>query len=143
MTVKTILSQKGYAVETIGPQSTVAETAKRLSERRIGAIIVVDGKARVIGMLSERDIVRTLAERGPGALELPIESIMTRRVVTCAEADTVGEIMERMTSGKFRHLPVMDGERLIGVISIGDVVKHRVGEIEAETNAMRDYILTA
>jgi CBS domain-containing protein len=87
--------------------------------------------------------VRTLAERGPGALDLPIETIMTRRVVTCAEADTVGDIMERMTSGKFRHLPVMDGERLIGVISIGDVVKHRLGEIEAETNAMRDYILTA
>jgi CBS domain-containing protein len=94
-------------------------------------------------MLSERDIVRRLAEHGSGVLDLTVDQVMTRRVVTCTETETVGEIMERMTNGKFRHVPVLEGERLVGIISIGDVVKYRLGEIEAESNAMRDYILTA
>jgi CBS domain-containing protein len=143
MTVKAILSRKGSAVVTIAPAASLAEAAKLLSTHRIGAVIVTDADARVIGVLSERDIVRALADRGAAALELRVEQAMTRRVVTAGEADTVGEIMERMTAGKFRHIPVVENDRLAGVVSIGDVVKYRLEEIERESNAMRDYILTA
>jgi len=143
MTVKAILANKGHSVVTIEPTASLRAAVKMLSERRIGAVIVAGGEGRVIGMLSERDIVRTLAERGPEALDLTVDQVMTRRVVTCHEADTVNAIMERMTNGKFRHVPVLEGERLVGVISIGDVVKYRLGEMEAESNAMRDYIATA
>jgi CBS domain-containing protein len=143
MTVKAILSRKGSAVVTIAPAASLADAAKLLSSHRIGAVIVTDLEGRVIGVLSERDIVRALADRGAAALDLGVEQTMTRRVVTTVEADTVGEIMERMTAGKFRHIPVVEDGRLIGVVSIGDVVKYRLEEIERETNAMRDYILTA
>jgi CBS domain-containing protein len=143
MTVKTILSRKGSAVVTIAPAASLAEAAKLLSTHRIGALIVTDPDARVIGVLSERDIVRALADRGAAALDLRVEQAMTRRVVTTGEADTVGEIMERMTAGKFRHIPVVEDDRLVGVVSIGDVVKYRLEEVERESNAMRDYILTA
>ena len=143
MTVKAILSGKGRAIITIGAQATLDDAAKMLSQHRIGAVIVADGSGSLIGMLSERDIVRVLAEHGATALERTVDQAMTRRVMTCGESDTVGEIMERMTTGRFRHLPVLEGERLIGLISIGDVVKHRIGEFEAESTAMRDYIATA
>ena len=143
MTVKAILSKKGSAVVTIAPAASLADAAKLLSSHRIGAVIVTDPEARVIGVLSERDIVRALADRGAAALDLRVEQAMTRRVVTTVESDTVGEIMERMTAGKFRHIPVVEDDRLVGVVSIGDVVKYRLEEVERETNAMRDYILTA
>jgi CBS domain-containing protein len=143
MTVKAILSRKGSAVVTIAPAASLAEAAKLLSTNHIGAVIVTGPDARVIGVLSERDIVRALADRGAAALDLRVEQTMTRRVVTVGEADTVGEIMERMTAGKFRHIPVVENDRLIGVVSIGDVVKHRLEEMERESSAMRDYILTA
>jgi CBS domain-containing protein len=143
MTVKAILSRKGQSVVTIEPTASLADASKRLAERRIGAVIVKGEGDRVAGLLSERDIVRVLAEKGPVALALSVEQVMTRRVITCKESDTVSVIMERMTTGKFRHLPVVDGERLIGVISIGDVVKHRLEEMESESNAMREYIATA
>ena len=143
MTVKAILSKKGSAVVTIAPAASLADAAKLLSSHRIGAVIVTDPEARVIGVLSERDIVRALADGGAAALDLRVEQAMTRRVVTTVESDTVGEIMERMTAGKFRHIPVVEDDRLVGVVSIGDVVKYRLEEVERETNAMRDYILTA
>jgi CBS domain-containing protein len=143
MTVKAILSSKGSAVVTIAPAASLAEAAKLLSTHRIGAVIVTGPDARVIGVLSERDIVRALADRGAAALDLRVEQAMTRRVVTAGEADTVGDIMERMTTGKFRHIPVVESDRLVGVVSIGDVVKYRLEEMERESNAMRDYILTA
>jgi CBS domain-containing protein len=143
MTVKAILSSKGSAVVTIAPAASLAEAAKLLSTHRIGAVIVTGPDARVIGVLSERDIVRALADRGAAALDQRVEQAMTRRVVTIGEADTVGDIMERMTTGKFRHIPVVEGDRLVGVVSIGDVVKYRLEEMERESNAMRDYILTA
>ena len=98
---------------------------------------------RVIGILSERDIVRALAERGAGVLSEPLAQVMTRKVITCSESDSVGVLMERMTTGKFRHLPVIEDDRVIGVVSIGDVVKHRLQEIEQESAALRDYIQTA
>jgi CBS domain-containing protein len=143
MTVKAILTSKGHAVVTIDPPVSLADAVKRLADRRIGAVIITGAGDRVIGLLSERDIVRTLAEMGPIALAMSVESVMTKRVITVTESETVGEVMERMTHGKFRHLPVVEGERLVGLVSIGDVVKHRLEEMEAETSAMRDYIATA
>jgi CBS domain-containing protein len=143
MTVKAILSSKGSTVVTIAPAASLAEAAKLLSTHRIGAVIVTGPDAGVIGVLSERDIVRALADRGAPALDLRVEQCMTRRVVTAGEADTVGAIMGQMTAGKFRHIPVVENDRLVGVVSIGDVVKYRLEEVERESNAMRDYILTA
>ena len=97
----------------------------------------------MIGILSERDIVRALAERGAGALKEPLAQSMTRKVVTCSQSDTVGALMERMTTGKFRHLPVIEQDQLVGIVSIGDVVKLRLHEMEHEAAALRDYIQTA
>lgn len=143
MTVKTILSGKGRDVMTISPTATLADAAHLLSARRIGAVVVEDQDRTVVGLLSERDIVRVVAAKGVDALSFPVEQAMTRKVVTCREADTVGVIMERMTTGKFRHLPVVEDGRLVGIVSIGDVVKFRLGEMEQESSALRDYILTA
>lgn len=144
MTVKAILSRKGNDVITIEPTVTLSAAVNILAERRIGALVVVAGADKqVAGILSERDIVRALAQRGPGALQDAVGEVMTRRVVTCTESDTVAALMERMTQGKFRHLPVLERGKLVGLVSIGDVVKHRLGEMEHESNALREYILTA
>jgi CBS domain-containing protein len=143
MTVKTILSTKGSEVITIAPTATLEEAIAVLAKRRIGAVVVLGAEERVIGILSERDIVRALSERGANALKEPLAQTMTRVVVTCGECDTVSELMERMTRGRFRHIPVLDEDRLIGIISIGDVVKQRLGEMERESEALRDYIQTA
>jgi CBS domain-containing protein len=143
MTVKAILSRKGRDVLTIAPTANLSEAVKLLAERRIGAVVVTGPDDRVAGILSERDIVRTLAARGPAALDDNVAAVMTRKVTTCTEADTIAAIMERMTAGKFRHMPVVDQGKLAGVISIGDVVKYRVEEIEGETEALREYIATA
>ena len=143
MTVKAILSRKGRDVVTIAPTAQLSEAVKLLADRRIGAVIVTGAEGRVAGILSERDIVRSLGERGPAALQENVATVMTRKVSTCSEADTIALIMERMTAGKFRHMPVVEQGRLVGVISIGDVVKWRVEEIEGESNALREYIATA
>ena len=143
MTVKAILSHKSPDIVSIEPTATLAEAAKLLAERRIGAVLVLGIEGRVAGILSERDIVRALAERGASMLDERVDQVMTRKVFTCSETDTVAHIMEQMTAQKFRHVPVVDEERLTGIISIGDVVKYRLHEIENETNALREYILTA
>jgi CBS domain-containing protein len=143
MTVKAILSRKGGDVVTIAPTASLSAAVKLLAERRIGALIVTGPDNRVAGILSERDIVRTLGERGPAALEDNVAAVMTRKVTTCTEADTISVIMERMTAGKFRHVPVVDQGRLAGVISIGDVVKYRLEEVGRESDALREYIATA
>jgi len=143
MTVSTVLSEKGRQVVTIEPGASLADAAKLLAERRIGAVLVLGADRRLVGIISERDIVRALAARGPAALDEPVSQTMTRRVETCNEGETIGSIMERMTAGKFRHMPVVDQGRLVGIVSIGDVVKHRLQEMERESAAMRDYILTA
>ena len=143
MTVKAILSRKGGDVATIAPTASLSDAVKLLAARRIGAIVITGPDDRVAGILSERDIVRALAELGAGALGTPLSQVMTRKVVTCSEAETVGGIMERMTTGKFRHVPVLEQERLVGIVSIGDVVKQRLSEIEHESAALRDYIQTA
>ena len=142
MTVRAILDTKGHQVESVEPGTKLADAIKILSERRIGAALVLS-QGRIEGILSERDIVRVLGERGAGALEEPVSSVMTRKVVSCREKDTVSEIMETMTNGKFRHLPVVEDSKVVGLISIGDVVKWRVGEYEREQEALREYIKTA
>jgi CBS domain-containing protein len=142
MTVKAILSRKGRDVVTIDPAAAIATAVRKLAERRIGAVVVIsDG--RVVGILSERDIVRALAERGAAVLSERVDAVMTRNVITCREADTVAQIMEQMTTGKFRHVPVVEDGRLVGIVSIGDVVKSRLEEIEYESQALREYIATA
>jgi CBS domain-containing protein len=143
MTVKAILSRKGREVVTIDPAASLQDATRLLSDRGIGVVIVTHAGDRIAGLLSERDIVRILAARGPVALNMRVDQVMTRRVVTCLESDTISELMERMTTGKFRHLPVVDGDRLVGIVSIGDVVKSRLEEIEAESSALREYIATA
>ncbi len=143
MTVKTILAAKGSAVVTIEPNTNVAAAAKLLAERRIGALVVTGPDCRIIAILSERDILRVVAARGADAFEVPLTEIMTRKVVTCSPSDTISSIMESMTDGKFRHVPVVDQGKLIGIVSIGDVVKHRLAEMEHEHSALRDYIQTA
>lgn len=143
MTVKAILSVKGTEVLTIEPTTNVAAAAKLLAERKIGALVVTGPDRRVIGIVSERDIVQELAAHGAASLDMPLTEIMTRKVMTCSAADTISSVMERMTAGKFRHLPVVEQGRLAGIVSIGDVVKHRLQEMEQEQSALRDYIQTA
>jgi CBS domain-containing protein len=143
MTVNAILAEKGRNVVTLDPGANLADAARLLAEKRIGAVPVLGADRRLIGIISERDIVQALATRGASALAEPISQTMTRRVATCNESETISNIMERMTEGKFRHVPVVDQGRLIGIVSIGDVVKHRLQEMERESAAMRDYILTA
>ena len=143
MNVKTILAAKGSEVTTIAPTATLEEATAVLAKHRIGAVVVLGADQRVIGILSERDIVRALSERGAGALKEPLAQTMTRVVVTCGESDSVSDLMERMTRGRFRHIPVLEQDRLIGIISIGDVVKQRLAEMARESEALRDYIQTA
>src|SRR5437660_1849492 len=143
MTVKTILATKGSNVLAIEPTATLEAAVAMLAKHRVGALLVFGPDRRVIGILSERDIVRALAERGAGVLNEPLSQVMTRNVVTCSESDSVGVLMERMTTGRFRHLPVVEQDQVIGIVSIGDVVKHRLQEIEEEAGALRNYIQTA
>ena len=143
MSVKIILAAKGREVITVEPSASLAEVVQLLAEKRIGAALILGAEYRIIGLISERDIVRALAERGAAALAEPVSQTMTRKVETCNESEPISSIMERMTEGKFRHLPVVAQGRLIGIVSIGDVVKHRLHEMERESAAMRDYILSA
>jgi CBS domain-containing protein len=140
MNVATILKQKGRSVATVAPTATLQEVAKRLAQRRIGALVVVGSRGQIEGIVSERDIIRALSETGAGCLGRPVAESMTRQVATCQETDTLDEMMAMMTQGRFRHVPVVTDGDLVGIISIGDVVKHHVAEIEMEATAMRAYI---
>jgi CBS domain-containing protein len=140
MNVGTILRQKGRAVTTAQPDVSLQEVANRLAAKRIGAIVVVGEGGEVCGIVSERDIVRALAAEGAAALAKPVAQSMTRQVVTCQETDTLDELMAMMTARRFRHLPVVTDGALVGIVSIGDVVKHHVAEVEMEATAMREYI---
>jgi CBS domain-containing protein len=143
MKVMDILAAKGGDVIGIEPTASLEAAAKLLSKHRIGVVVICGAGGRLSGILSERDIVRALARDGADALKYSVGQVMTRDVVTCQEHDSCADIMEQMTSHKFRHLPVLRDNTLIGLISIGDVVKQRVDEIERESEAMRDYIRTA
>lgn len=143
MTVKSILEQKGHEVVTIEPGATVADAARLLGERRIGAVVVSRGDRRIAGILSERDIVRAIGASGADALSQPVEQVMTAKVSTCHETHTINDVMELMTRGRFRHLPVERDGFLDGLISIGDVVKRRIEDVEREAEQIRTYIATA
>jgi CBS domain-containing protein len=142
MTVRAILDTKGHHILSVEPEARLSAAVKILAERKIGAVLVMSS-GRLEGILSERDIVRVLSERGAGVLDEPVNAVMTRKVITCRQNDTVAAIMEMMTLGKFRHLPVLEGDKVVGLISIGDIVKWRVREYEMEQEALRDYIKTA
>lgn len=142
MTVRAILDTKGHQIVSVEAEARLSDAVRILGQRRIGAVLVMRA-GRIEGILSERDIVRVLGKRGASVLDEPVSAIMTRKVVSCRPTDTVAAIMEIMTLGKFRHLPVLEGERVVGLISIGDVVKWRVQEYETEQEALRQYIKTA
>lgn len=141
MLVSQILKSKADdGVVTVPPGTTVAKAAETLSARKIGALIVsADGK-RAAGILSERDIVRELGRRGPACLSDTVDTIMTARIVSCSRADLTDEVLQKMTDGRFRHMPVIEGEEMVGLISIGDVVKARLMELSAEKEALEGMI---
>ena len=143
MIVKNILAAKRGDVVTIEATANLGAAVKLLTEQHIGAVVIVGADHRVIGILSERDIVRALAEHGATVLSEPVSQVMTRDVATCSEDDAIEDLMGRMTTGKFRHMPVVQQGKLIGIVSIGDVVKTRVEEIDHEAKALHDYIQTA
>lgn len=141
MIVKQILAQKGSTkVETISPRATISDAAQVLSTKRIGALIVSENGEDVAGIVSERDVVRELGVSGSECLSNTIESIMTAKVISCDPSDKAVKILETMTNGRFRHMPVFEDGKLAGVISIGDVVKARIAEIEMENTALTDMI---
>ena len=143
MIVAAILALKGRDVVTVAPERSITEAVATLGAREIGALVVTEGHDRIVGVISERDIVKAIARNGAGILSETVASIMTRDVVTCAEDETIDQVMSRMTRGRFRHLPVVKAGRLAGIISIGDVVKARIEEVEREAEEMRSYIATA
>ena len=140
MSVKLILDHKGHDVATVGPNVTLSEATKILNERKIGAVVVVGMEGRIVGIFTERDLVHAIARQGADALEQPVASVMTANVHRCHEDTTLNELMELMTSRRFRHVPVETDGRLAGIISIGDVVKWRIREIETEAEHIKAYI---
>jgi CBS domain-containing protein len=140
MNVTAILKSKGRNVVTATAATTLEEIARRLAEHKIGAIVVSDG-GKVLGIISERDIIKAIAVRGVACMLEPVAGSMTRAVQTCDSDDTLDELMAKMTAGRFRHLPVVEKGKLAGMISIGDVVKHHVAEVEMEASALRQYIV--
>lgn len=142
MHVGSILKSKGSAVVTIGPEISVKAAVAVLNERRIGAVVVVEKDGRIAGILSERDIVKAIAESGARALDVRVGDLMTHDVVTCAPEDTVDQIMAIMTQRRVRHVPVVENNRLAGIVSIGDVVKSRIEATELEAQSLREYVMT-
>jgi len=140
LSVHAILIRKGATVFTIAPTDSLADAAKSLTNHGIGALVVTDAEGHTIGIISERDIVRALGEKESAAFETPVAEIMTRKVVSCSRHDQLVDLMQRMTDGKFRHLPVIEDGRLIGIVSIGDVVESRLEELEQESDTLREYI---
>ena len=140
MLIAQILAGKGREVVSTRPDATIAEVAGLLKARRIGAVVVTDADGALCGIISERDLARGLADHGADLLQMRVRDLMTAEVSTCAPDDGLDKLMQQMTEGRFRHLPVIQDGRMIGIISIGDVVKHRLQELEAETHLLHDYI---
>jgi len=143
MQVAQILKTKGGGITTVAPDVRIADAVRTLSRRHIGAVLVMSGEDKVAGILSERDIIHGLAEHGQRLLDMLVSDVMTKAVVTCSPDNTVEEIMREMTNRRVRHIPVLDGGRLVGIISIGDVVKSRLEELSAESDLLRNYIVGA
>ncbi|MEN3302624.1 CBS domain-containing protein [Pseudonocardia sp.] len=143
MTIADVLATKGRTVHTILPWATVAEAAQQLNRHHIGALVVKDSAHPVLGILSERDLVRELARRGPEVLDQQVESVMTKYIVTVAPGESVIRALQTMTHGRYRHLPVVDAGKLIGIVSIGDLVKSRLRDLELEAGVLRDGWIAA
>jgi CBS domain-containing protein len=141
MFVSDILAQKGGLVYSVTPATVLAQLAQQLSARRIGSVLVLDGESSVVGIVSERDLVRAFASHGAKAMDLEARQVMTRDVITCDPDDSIDQVMQTMTSGRFRHLPVVRHGELLGLVSIGDVVKARLEEARHETEALKAYIV--
>lgn len=141
MKIADILHTKSRVVHAVLPWVTVGEVVKRLDELGVGAVLVCDEKGAITGIVSERDVVRALATHGTRLLTMRVTEVMTRRVRTCTPDETVAHAMSQMTAGRYRHLPVLDRGKLVGMVSIGDLVKHRVREMELETGVLRDVVI--
>ncbi|HVY50387.1 MAG TPA: CBS domain-containing protein [Devosia sp.] len=139
MQVENILQSKGRAVHTVAARATIAEAVEILNSRRIGAVVVTDG-GKVVGIVSERDVVRHLGRDWAGLAARPVSDVMTRDVVTIGRRASIDEVMEQMTERRIRHLPVVEGTELVGIVSIGDVVKRKIEEAEQEALALKQYI---
>ena len=143
MLVKNILAEKGGDIFTLAPDATVMDALQSMARHNVGALIVTTPDMAIKGIFSERDVVRAISRDGKSALDKSVAQLMTTKVKTCTEDSTVPELMEQMTTGRFRHLPVERGGKLIGVVSIGDIVKRRIEEIEREAEDIRSYIASA
>ncbi len=142
MTIAKILNGKGAAIMSIAPEETLQTAAAQLTSGKIGALVALDSSGKLVGILSERDIVRICAEQGSAAMATKVSVAMTRNVLTAAPQDGIDSAMARMTDRRIRHLPILDGEELVGVVSIGDLVKAKIDEALADADAMRAYIAT-
>lgn len=143
MTVASILKHKGARVETVQPSATIRQVCDLLSARKIGAVVVGGPGGSLLGVVSERDVVQALSRHGEAALSMQVHLIMTREVATCRLTDTAQDLMAMMTEGRFRHVPVVEGGQLLGIVSIGDIVKRRIEDSELERSSMREYIAQA
>ena len=140
MIIASILQSKGADVSTVRPNDKISDVIQTLKSQGIGALVLTDGGSKILGIISERDIIGTLAERGPEALNLPVGELATMTVQTCAPGDSIEKVMSIMTKWRIRHLPVVENEKLAGIVSIGDVVKFRLEEIASEAEALREYM---
>lgn len=143
MVIAGILKGKGGVILSVSPNAPVADVVQTLATNKIGAVLVVAGSGELMGILSERDIVRSLAENGAGTLDRTASDLMTSDVITASPQTTVGEAMEMMTTGRFRHVPVLDEGKLVGLVSIGDVVKAKIADAEHEVDSLRSYVAGA
>lgn len=143
MNVAAILKGKGRSVATMRRDASLLQVAHELATRKIGAIVITDHNDRVEGIISERDVVRAISRSAAQCLTEPVQLHMTREVMTCVDSDTLDQIMSMMTAGRFRHVPVVVDGKLDGIVSIGDVVKHHIAEVEMEASALRGYIVTS
>ena len=139
MSVRQILEEKGRDVATLGPDSSLRQAAELLAEKRIGALVSMSGE-QIAGILSERDVVRAIAKDNTSSLDRPVSAFMTQDVKTCSADSSIEEVMDQMTDGRFRHLPVVESDRMIGIISIGDVVKRRIRQAQQEADSLKQYI---
>jgi CBS domain-containing protein len=143
MNVAQILKRKGRDVLLTQPHHTLQDASTLLGQRRVGAVVVIDAAGAVLGILSERDIVRAIGSHGAAALQQPVSQHMTPNPTTIDETCEIDSLMQTMTEGRFRHLPVVERDRLVGIVSIGDVVKHHVDELHHERDSLREYIASA
>ena len=140
MIVSQLLKSKGYQVYTVSEETNINEISRILSEKRIGVAVIINESKNVIGIISERDIIRGLSQYGEKVLDMPSKALMTKNVITSGLASHIHELMREMTNSRIRHMPIVEDEKLVGLISIGDVVKNRVEELQAEGDMLREYI---